>query len=312
MSERVLTRIQVRMKTMDNVFHTMIIALERLELFLEIERRGTDAIGLQATGIHTSRDLHDDVENPPNRELLLGEVLLDCQALYSQTKFDDEDLFKQTMQYFMSDLLEWYGGRGNNVPYDEVEKYVLPIIVALSRQVEVKDYEKDVKGEKMTPQKKITQISYEYVAKLRDIDEYSPDEKEEAVIQGFTEFLKAQHEVAKQMQAFIASGEEVVFTEHKRGTVTDGYNRLMDAMLNLYDSTIPAKMVRNTFTKYVKGLPEFTDEMIAKAIQSRETVTSKETTTEQDAFLNENSPADTEVKDSQQNVEETQTEKEQE
>ena len=145
MSERVLTRTQARMKAMDNVFHRMIIALERLERFLEIERKGTAAIELQATGIHTSRDLHDDVANPPNRELVLGEVLLDCLALYSQTKLDDEDLFKQTMQYFMPDLLKWYGGRGNNMPYDEVEKYVLPIIIALSRQVEVKPDEKDEK-----------------------------------------------------------------------------------------------------------------------------------------------------------------------
>ncbi len=255
MPERITETFRIKMKMLDDVFHKMIIALERLELFLEVERRGKEAVKLAITGINSSRDLHDDEQNPPNRELVLSEVQLQCSALFFQTRFDDEDLFKQTMKYFMTDLLEWYGGRGKDIPYDEVEMYVLPILVALSRQID--------------SVVEIMQVCNDYVAKIRSIEEFSDTEKEEAVKDGFVAILKAQQIVGEQLKEFEASGEDVQFSEHRRGTVRDGYCRLMDAMLKLYTTATPAKKIRAIFTAYVDGLPEFTDEVIEKAMTSQ-------------------------------------------
>lgn len=252
MAEQIQERISVRMKSLDDVFHRMIIALERLETFLEIHRKGGDAIRLAATGMHGPRDLHDDKQNPPTLESMLGEVQLQCSALFFQTKFDDEKLFAQTMKYFMTDLLEWYGGRGKEIPYDEVEMFVLPVVVSLSRQISsVVD---------------IMKVCDDYVTKLRRIEDFSDEEKEKAVEEGFTAFLKAQHRTGEELQEFAASGAEVVFSVHRRGEAKDGYNRLMDAMLKLYDTTTPAKKVRATFAAYVDGLPEITDEMLEKGV----------------------------------------------
>ena len=47
---RIRTPITVRMKLLDNVFHNMIIALERLESFLEYHRKGDAAAEFAATG----------------------------------------------------------------------------------------------------------------------------------------------------------------------------------------------------------------------------------------------------------------------
>lgn len=255
MAEQIQERINVRMKSLDDVFHRMIIALERLETFLEIHRRGGEAAGVELTGMHGSRDLHDDQKNPPSIESVLGEVQLQCSSLFFQTKLDDEKLFEQTMKYFMSDLLAWYGGRSKDMPYDEVEMYVLPIIVSLSRQI----------GSVI----EIMKVCDDYVAKVRRIEDFSDEEKEKAVQEGFSAFLTAQHQTGEQMQEFIASGAEVKLSAHKRGTALDGYNRLMDAMIKLYDTNTPAKKVRNTFSTYVDGLPEFADETLEKAMATK-------------------------------------------
>ena len=248
-------RLGIRKKLLDDVFHNMIISLERLEMFLECQRRGDNAIKLGTTGMHSSRDLHDDQKNPPNLMSMLGEVQVQCTALFFQTKLDDEKLFAQTMKYFMTDLLEWYAGRSKDIPYDQVDMYILPIMVSLSRQI------------KGVPE--IRQVCDEYVTKLPSMDEFTEEQKEKAVSEGFEAFIRAQHIVGEQLQEFVESGKEAVFSVHQRGAAVDGYKRLMDAMISLYDTTLPAKKVRTTFTAYVEGLPEFTDEDLETAIASK-------------------------------------------
>lgn len=257
MPQQVQERINVRMKGLDDVFHNMMIALERLESFLEIERRGRESVKTIQTAVSTPRDLHDDQKNPPTRESILGEVQLQCSSLFFQTKFDDDNLFRSTMQFFMTDLLQWYGGRDKTIPFDEVEMYVLPIIMSLSRyQIEsVVD---------------IMQVCDRYVVKLRRIEDYTDDEKEKAVEEGFSAFLKAQHHTGEQIQEFAESGAEVALTVHQRGTAVDGYIRLMQAMVSLYIETTPAKTVRQIFNAYVDGLPDVTDEQIEKAVTEHE------------------------------------------
>lgn len=248
-------RLGIRKKLLDDVFHNMIIALERLEAFLEFQRNGNAAVKFHTTGMYSSRDLHDDMTNPPTRESVLGEVQLQCSALFFQTKFDDEKLFKQTMKYFMTDLLEWYGGRGKEIPYDEVEMYILPILVSLSRQIDsVLD---------------IMQVCDDYVSKIRRIEDFSDEEKEKAVEEGFRKYLEATHIVGKTLHEFAESGKDVFFSVHQRGSAVDGYTRLIDAMLKLYGTTTPAKKVRAIFNAYVDNLPEVDDVTIEKAISAK-------------------------------------------
>ena len=257
MSEQTRLRITMRLKMLDDVFHNVIIALERLENFLEIARKGADAAQFAITGISSSRDFHNDQENPPTRESVLAEVQLQCSALFFQTKFDanEEETFKRTMNYFMTDLLEWYGGRGKEIPFDEVECCVLPILVALSRQI-------DTVAE-------IMQVFNENVAKVRSIDEFSDEEKIKAIEEGYQAWLRGVHAVGERLKEFEESGEEVKFTVHERGTIADGYNRLIQAMLHLYDTTIPVKKVRAAFTAFVEGLPEITDEALDAAMAAK-------------------------------------------
>ena len=106
----------------------------------------------------------------------------------------------------------------------------------------------------------IMQVFGDYVTKLKSIGDLSPDEKAEAVKKGFETFLVARNLLGEQLQEFVASGEKVELSVHRRGTALDGYKRLIDAMLKLYDTTTPAKRVRDMFNAYVEGLPEFTDD----------------------------------------------------
>lgn len=253
MPEQIQERINIRMKGLDDVFHNVMIALERLETYLEIERKGDAAAKMKNTAVNSPRDLHDDQKNPPTKESIIGEVQLQCSSLFFQTKIDDEKLFRQTMRFFMSDLLKWYGGRDKNIPFDEVEMYALPIVMSLSRyQIEsVVD---------------IMKVCDQYVVKLRRIEDFSEEEKEKAVEEGFSAFIKAQHHTGEQMQEFAESGSEAVLTAHERGTINEGYIRLMQAMVTLYKETTPAKTIRQLFNAYVEGLPNITDEQIEKAV----------------------------------------------
>ncbi len=181
MSTQVQRPIQVQLQGFDDVFHRMIIALERLEAFLMIRRSGGGGSKLPTTAIKTDRDLHDDKKNPPTLLGMMKEVLLQCSALFFQTQFDDEELFTRTMKFFFADLLEWYGGRGVDVPYDEVDKYILPICVALSRQNDSVS--------------RIMKACEMYVAKMSQIEDLDDEGKEKAVREGVESLIRGMEAV---------------------------------------------------------------------------------------------------------------------
>lgn len=143
----------------------------------------------------------------------------------------------------MTDLLEWYGGRNDSIVYNEVEKFFLPIMVSLSRQV--------------TSVVEIMQTVEEYVGKIKSIEEFSKEEKEKAVIDGFKAFVLVDHKTKEENKAFEESGNEITLTVHKRGEMLDGYKRLYLSYLNLYDESKPAKLLCLTVKNY---LPELTNE----------------------------------------------------
>lgn len=235
MSERIQQQIQVRLKAFDDVFHNVIITLERLERFL-LDKQQYENITL--TAVNSDRDLHNDNINPPTIKLLYGEVQLQCSALFYQTKFDDPNLFNKTVSYFLKDLLMWYGGRNENVPYDDIDRFFIPIVSALDRQVN------DVN--------QIMQTVHKYVRDIEnDISQYSEEKKEQAIKEGFGAFLKAQEVVSQQHKAFMEKGEDVVFTIHQRGTVLDGLNRLYNAYVELYENQTPILFLERTRKKFL-------------------------------------------------------------
>lgn len=244
------TKLQVRKKGLDDVFHRTIIALERLEIFLMLTN-GNENNTVQ-TAIKTSRDLHDDEKNPPTHESFMAEIQLQASSLFFQTEFDDKEVFTKTVEYFLKDLLEWYGGRHQDIPYDEVEKFFIPIMVSLNRQA--------------TTVVDIMQAVSDYVGEIKSIESLTIEEKEKAVMEGFKAFMLADHKTKEENKAFEESGEEVVFTSHKRGEAIDGYKRLFLAFTEIYDTPNSAKLlvtvVNNYLPEIAQTCPDITQETI--------------------------------------------------
>lgn len=239
MSERIQQQIQMRLKTFDDVFHNVIITLERLERFLISKELYEE---LKITVVRSERDLHNDEINLPTVKLLYGETQLQCSALFYQTKFDDEELFHKTVSYFLKDLLMWYGGRRENIPYDDVDRFFIPIVSALDRQVH------DVR--------QVMQTVHKYVRDIEnDISQFSEEEKEKSVHEGFGAWLRAQDIVEKQYAAFMEKGEDVVFTVHQRGSVEEGLHRLYNAFVKLYTEKTPLLFLESTRKKYLSDVP---------------------------------------------------------
>lgn len=254
MSKQTQTNIQVRKKGLDDVFHRTIIALERLEVFLMMTNQ-QEQINIVQTAIKTSRDLHDDEKNPPTLESFMAEVQLQASALFFQTEFDDKEVFNKAVEYFLNDLLEWYGGRSSEVPYDEVDKYFIPIMVALNRQA--------------TTVVDIMQAVSKYVGKIKTIEELTFEEKRKAVIDGFTAYMLADHNTKEENKEFEESGEEVVFTSHKRGDAVDGYKRLFMAFMEVYDEPMPAKLLVSVVENYLPEVAKICSDISQEVIDSK-------------------------------------------
>lgn len=246
MSKQTQEQLQIRLKMLDDVFHNAIISLERLESYLVNEETKSTLIN---TATNTDRDNHDDEANPPTRKLLYGEVQLQCSALFFQTKFDDRELFEKTVKYFLEDLISWYGGRDENIPFDDVDKFFIPLVSSLSRSNEnVLEIMNTIK---------------EFVCDIEnDINDFSDEEKEEAVLNGFTAFIRAQDTVEQSNREFIEEGKEVVLTVHKRGDLLKGFERLKNAFIHLYESNVPIQFLLNTTKKYLPEIKFNEDEIL--------------------------------------------------
>jgi len=173
---------------------------------------------------------------------LISEVQLQCSALLFQTQFDDKEVFNKSVKYFLNDLLEWYGGRNETIPYNVVESFFLPIMVSLSRQIQSVS--------------EILEVVKDYVVEIKRMDDYSEEEKAEAIKSGWEAWIKAQNIVNEEMKSFRISNIDVSFTEHKRGESINGYKRLYLAFLELYDVTTPAKLLFRTVNTFLPELSE--------------------------------------------------------
>lgn len=255
MSKQTQTNVQVRKKGLDDVFHRAIIALERLEVFLMMANSNQEQVNITQTAIKTSRDLHDDEKNPPTLDSFMAEVQLQASALFFQTEFDDKEVFNKAVEYFLNDLLEWYGGRSSDIPYDEVDKYFIPIMVSLNRQA--------------TTVVDIMQAVSKYVGKIKTIEELTLEEKKKAVIEGFTAYMLADHNTKEENKEFEKSGEEVIFTSHKRGNAVDGYKRLFMAFMEVYDEPMPAKLITSVVENYLPEIAKMCPDISQEAIDAK-------------------------------------------
>ncbi|PTT76552.1 MULTISPECIES: hypothetical protein [unclassified Chryseobacterium] len=234
--EQIKKQQQVRIKTFDDVFHCVIIALERLEGYLSVGKKASE---IPVTAIKTDRDLHDDIKNPPTEKLLYSELEVQCMTLFYQTRFDDEELFHKTVSYFLKDLLMWYGGRPKTMEYDDIDKFFIPIVSALDRQVE-----------------EAKQIGHTVIKYVKDIgntiEDLEEDAKEQAVREGFTTWLLAQDITQNRMNDFLVSGKNVEFTVHKRGSIKEGLERLYRAFTILYEDSTPVYFLETLRKKYLQ------------------------------------------------------------
>jgi hypothetical protein len=241
--KQVQVQLQVRMKMMDDVFHRTIIALERLELFLEAEKSNSES--LKSTALRTDRDLHDDYLRPPTKGYFYGEVQLQCTALFYQTAFDDKEIFEKVVKYFLRDLFEWYGGRTETIQPNDIEKFFIPIAVVISRQIEnVLDVSKTVK---------------DYVCNIETIDNFTDEEKQKAIKAGFEAWIKASDIVKNDMQNFIEKGEVAELSVHKRGTIEEGIMRIYKSFEVLFAEKAPSLLLNKIVVKY---FPEISEKLI--------------------------------------------------
>lgn len=273
-----------RMRRLDDVFHRLIISLERLEIFLEgIRLDGNANKELSVTAINTSRDLHDDNANPPSRDSFFGEVQLQCSALFFQTDLKNKEEFDSFVKHFLLDLLEWYGGRNEAIPYNGVDAFVLPIIVSLSQQVKGVD--------------EIIEVTNKYVANIPDMSSFTDEEKADAISNAMEKLILVMDEHHHEEHENNNKDDDFVFTQHRRGDAVDGYKRLIMAMLSLYDEAMPAIVVYRTFSNFLPQISETVSTISESSIS--EYIESKNSTNEEKVI----SQADINISSEQEAIE---------
>lgn len=240
--------IQTQLQSEDNNFHRTIIALERLERFLNSERERS-ASELKLTAVGTDRDYHDDVKHVPTRDSYFMELALQCNTLYMTAHYDDSEVFRIAVESFMKDLLEWYAGRYLLDYYDEVDASVIPIIVAIT-------YESN----------NVSEIFQKYVYTIPSV-ERTQEEKYIMVKEGVEAWLLGRHyaEVSANNSP-IQTGNESYVTPHVRGTALDGYKRIIAALTTSFDTSAPVKMFYKMVNKYLPGITKQISDINEEAI----------------------------------------------
>lgn len=256
-----------RMRCLDDVFHRLIISLERLEIFLEgIRLEGKANKELAITAINSTRDSHDDSTNPPSRDSFFGEVQLQCSALFFQIDLKDKEEFDSFVKHFLFDLLEWYGGRNESIPYNGVDAFILPIIVSLSQQVKGVD--------------EILEVTNKYVAKIPNMSSFTDEEKADAISNAMEKLILVMDEHHHEEHENENESESFVFTPHRRGDAVNGYKRLIMAMLSLYDEAMPAIVVYRTVSDFLPQISEsvstISESSITAYIESKDSTNQEE------------------------------------
>lgn len=224
--------IQVQLQSEDNVFHNVIIALERLEQFLYKGKSD-----LLTTAIGTSRDLHDDEKRVSTELVYFEELALQCGSLRFAASYDDKAIFKVAVEAFVRDLLEWYAGRQFLEYYDEVDASVIPIIVAL------------------TNGKNIDDVFQKYVYSFPQIEE-TQEEKYHKVKHGMEDWIMARHIMEERQTESFLSETDGLITSHSRGNVIDGYKRIIAALTTKFETSAAVKMFYKIVQEYLPSVTQ--------------------------------------------------------
>ena len=233
MSTLTKDQIQKQLKLTDDVFHRLIVALERYEAYIEQQRTGDEKSSLVQTAMHSSRDEHDYTLTPKG-EVLYRELRLQCLTLNVETVYDDDELSKINNQLFLEDLLEWYGGREDSIPYNEIDAFAYPIICSVCQLA------------KSPEEVKI--ITENYIRVLPQIEK-----TEEEIMNALAAWIKGGNRVQHSLEKEKEDDEDII-TSHRRGNAIDGYCRLFGSFIYLFDDVAPAKNLCKIVTDFIPAL----------------------------------------------------------
>lgn len=236
-------QIQRRLRYTDDAFHRVIICLERLEAYIELELSG-NIEKLKQTAVNTSRDNHDDNKIIPTKKLLFEELAGQCMVLQMQIgSLKTEDCYNQLLSFFYNDLLEWYGGRLSEHQYDKLDAAIIPIIAALNSQ-----------------QSDIETIFSKYVAELLIMEDLTEEERRESVIEGWRTIIKVSEHHRQEEVADLSMNDlkenDFILTSHMRGTAVEGYKRIIHALIHLFDDIVLPCTFINTIKTHCPDITE--------------------------------------------------------
>ena len=241
---QITEQIQKSLQRMDNIYHFVLLGLERLELYLECKRLNGVKPSLVSTAIHSQRDNYDYSDGILNEVVLYQDLNMYLTSFGVATnrlqKEDFERYHNDTIGFFLNDILQWYGGRNQQIPYNDVEAVIVPILLLLSHKCDNSNIEKAFETYVASPWKDVV---------------FSDEELKEGVFNAFKHYLVAVEKInTEQLSDVEYIDGEFSFTSHQRGDAVDGYKRLFEALIYLFDDVIPAKMLAHMVMQYCPNI----------------------------------------------------------
>ncbi|EPD27195.1 hypothetical protein SAMN05444420_11036 [Capnocytophaga granulosa] len=244
--------VQVQLQFLDNGVHRLLIALERLEVFLSI-KEGTKIE--KYTAMKTHRDKHDDTTIIPTETSYYKEIYLQILSLSIQGHFPKfPKLADSSMKYFLNDILEWYSLRENFIAND-IERFAIPILASLT--------------DKTLKPIELSELIYKYVRNLdSDLHHSTKEEKQKVIQEGMIAYIKATNYVEEELRKFEEGNIQVTLTSHARGKAENGYKHLLRSFAILYpEDSIPILLLE----KIIKNLhPDILKKEINKVEKAKE------------------------------------------
>ena len=231
---------------MDNIYHCVLLGLERLELYLECQRLNGAKPSLISTAMHTQRDNYNYQEDSLDGTVVYQDLNVYLTSFGVATKrMQTEDLERyhnDTIGFFLKDMLQWYGGRDQQIPYNDVEAAIVPILLLLSHKCDNSNIE---------------QAFETYVAAPWKDVKYSDEELKEGVLTAFKQYLVVVEKIKEEQLSEVEYMDgNFSFTSHQRGSAVDGYKRLYAAMIDLFDDVVPAKLLVYMVMQYCPNVAE--------------------------------------------------------
>lgn len=265
-TQRVLQR-------MDNIYHCVLLGLERLELYLECKRLNGAKPSLISTAMYTHRDNYNYQEDCLDGTVIYQDLNAYLTSFGVATKrMQAEDLERyhnDTIGFFLEDMLQWYGGRDQQIPYNDVEAAIVPILLLLSHKCDNSNIE---------------QAFETYVAAPWKDVKYSDEELKEGVLYAFKQYLVAAEKAkTEQLSEVEFIDGDFSFTSHQRGAAVDGYKRLFAALVDLFNDVVPAKVLVHMVKQYCPNVaeqcPAISEEIVDELILKKQNKMSGESNT---------------------------------